>query len=312
MVRTASGVAARLVTATATPHSRGGSLCYAVGSMEYWYLYDFILLPAAAFLIVAACFGLWLRRSWRGSVAPRWSASRALGIGMLLLTAAAAATATWFATARFKTHHGFVSVGPALVELRRAPLIRLLLTDVPGVDTMIRLALEQDIREPVREGPTRTFAMIADLRKTYIVPGLKSADDKTALDAIAARSKALRYLQAKSLALCREFALSGLQRVDQLDAEGQKLFYDMLYQLEGAYISGRDSGLVQREALDGPGVRQALSDAGFLPGDIAKLKRLDEIADVEVCAIVNRLNEAPAHLPAPRAAALARHLLVTQ
>jgi hypothetical protein len=281
--------------------------------MEYSYPLDLYLIPAATFVVVAAALGVWL---WRSSASPVGAAAvparRLLGIGLVIVTATAAAAGAWFATARYKERHGYLSVEPAFAELRRTPLIRLLLTDVPNTETMLQLALEEDIRYPVREGQTRAFALLATLRQQYIVPALRSADDRSALAAIATRSAMLRYLQGKSLGFCREFAVTGLRRVDLLDTQGQKLFGDVLASTEAAYVSGRDSKLAARPQLDQAGVRQALVDAGFQPGDFAQLERIADIADVEACALANRINEAPAVLKGEAGPALARHLLATQ
>jgi hypothetical protein len=283
--------------------------------MEYAYPMDLYLIPAATFVVVAAALGVWLWRSTsaaRGAGAPAVPARRLLGIGLVIVTAAAAATGAWFATAQYKNRHGYLSIEPAMAELRKTPLIRLLLKDVPNTETLLQLALEEDIRHPVREGQTRAFALLATLRQQYIVPALRSADDRSALAAIATRSAMLRYLQGKSLALCREFAITGLRRVDLLDAQGQKLFGDVLASTEAAYVSGRESKLAARPQLDPAGVRQALVDAGFQPGDFAQLERIADIADVEACALANRINDAPAALKGEAGPALARHLLLTQ
>ncbi|HYC64202.1 MAG TPA: hypothetical protein VEC14_05675, partial [Reyranellaceae bacterium] len=162
----------------------------------------------------------------------------------------------------------------------------------------------------VRHGPTRTFTLMTRLRTDYIVPAFRSADDKAALAAIAARLAFIRHLQSTSLPLCREFAIQGLQDTSKLDAEGKRRFDAMLAALEDAYRSGRS--LPSKPALDEAAVRAAQVEAGFLPGDFANLERLSELADVEACALAARMNAAPTQVAAERAAPLARHLLAVQ
>ena len=55
-----------------------------------------------------------------------------------------------------------------------------------------------------------------------------------------------------------------------------------------------------------------LVEAGFQPEDLYKLKRLDDVADAEVCALAARLSTAPTQIAPAKAGSLARHLIASQ
>ena len=74
-------------------------------------------------------------------------------------------------------------------NIRRMPLIGLVMADNSGVEGRMRQAIEDEIRSPTLGGLSRPYALIADLRRQYIVPALRAADDATA---IAARRRARR------------------------------------------------------------------------------------------------------------------------
>jgi len=255
---------------------------------------------------VAVALGFWAVYGKTGG-----PARRGLRLGIVGLLAVAAGVGTHFLSLYLEERRWpSMDPEPTIAVLKQTPLIRLVIADVPGSEELIRSALFEDVRYPLRHGPTRTFALIGQLRADYIVPALKAADDRSALAAVAARLAFIRHLQATSLPACREFALQGVQNTDKLDPEGQRLFRAMLDALEDAYRSGR--GQPAKPGLDEAAVRAAQVEAGFQPGDFADLARLGELADVEVCALAARLNSAPTQVASDRAAPLARHLLVVQ
>jgi hypothetical protein len=200
----------------------------------------------------------------------------------------------------------------ALADLRQAPLVRLVLTDVPDAEAKIRAAMEEDRREPVTSGTTRAFAVMNALRQVQIVPALRAADDATARGAVAARLAMLAHLKATNVPLCRQFALVGLQRVDLLDTKGQELFRDTLAALETAYKSGRDAKLVSKPFLTDNDARFLMADAGLTAVDFGKLSTLAEQPEGEACDYANRLNAMPDKVAADKAGPLARYLLTNQ
>ena len=89
---------------------------------------------------------------------------------------------------------------------------------------------------------------MSELRTTHIVPALKAADETSAAAAIDARAALLKHLKSTDLVVCKEFAVTGIQRSDKLDPAGQKLMSDLLAALEKAYRSGR-AGKGRRQPL---------------------------------------------------------------
>ena len=77
-----------------------------------------------------------------------------------------------------------------------------------------------------------------ELRAAYVVPALHAADEAKR------RRRHRRALGAAQGSpdhrpvVCKEFAVTGIQRTDSLDATGQKLMSDVLTALERAYRSG--------------------------------------------------------------------------
>lgn len=253
---------------------------------------------------------------WRGKTKPTPS-RRLLQILIVLAGAAVGFVGGQYVAPYLEEDTGGPrSVDRTLEQLKQAPLVRLVIADVPTAEARIRTALEEDRQKPVTQGATRAFTAMSELRATYIVPSLKASDDPSALAAVAARTAVLRYLQATNLATCREFAVVGIQRVDQLDAKAQELFRATLTALEGAYRSGRDArGIAGGAARPMPSDEQAralLVDAGFQPMDFDKMQRMDVLADVEACALAARINTAPTEIAADKAGGLARYLLSSQ
>lgn len=255
---------------------------------------------------VAVGLGFW---AWFAT-GPR-APSRGLRVGIVAVLAVAAGVGTHFLMLHLEARRWpGLDPEPTIASLKQTPLIRLVIADVPGTEELIRSALFEDVRYPIRHGPTRAFALMGRLRAEYIVPAFGAADDKAALDGIAARAALLRHLQARDLALCRQFAVQGLQDIGKLDAEGQRLFQATLTAMEEAYRSGR--GRSDKPALDAAGVKAALAEAGLAPGDFADMERLAELGASETCALATRINTAPTQVSADKAGPLARHLLTVQ
>ena len=276
------------------PHAMSGSMDTA------------LIIACAVGLAVALGLGLWRRRALRRQSPARGALE--IGIVMLVAIAAGALTHRLLPAGGAAAH----DVDSTMAALKRSPLIRLVIADVPGTEQRLRTALEEDERNPVPQGATRALATIGELRARHIVPALKAADDTSALAAVAARLAFVRHLQARDLGTCRTFALVGLQRPDLLDARGQELFEATLKALEDAYRNGRDAKFVARRTPDGTEFNALLAEAGFQSVDIEKLGKLAELPEAEACGLAARFNAAPTRLASDKGGALARHLLANQ
>jgi hypothetical protein len=271
-----------------------------------------LIISCSVSLAVALGLGLWRQRALRQRALEQKSPARgALEIGIVLLVALAVGVLTHRLIPSGSSGAAY-DADSTMAALKRSPLIRLVIADVPGAEQRLRAALQDDERNPVQQGATRALAVIGELRASHIVPALKAADDASALAAIAARTAFIRHLQARDLATCRTFALAGMQRPDLLDGRGQELFDTMLKALEDAYRNGRDAKLIARRTPDGKELEAILIEAGFQPVDIEKLGRLADLPEAEACALAARFNAAPSRIASGRAGALARHLLSSQ
>jgi len=196
----------------------------------------------------------------------------------------------------------------ALAEMRALPLVGAMMADNPEAETRLKAAVEQEINNPSTDGTTRPLALIADLRRQYILPALRSADDASAAAAVAARAALAAYLQKANPTACREFAAGGIQRPDRLDDEGQRLFRNVLQALETAYRNGRKSG----KPLPIPGrteILDMLRDAGFQQVDFDRLNAFATLSNEIACEIELKVDQVPPKLPADKRGAFARFVL---
>jgi hypothetical protein len=198
-------------------------------------------------------------------------------------------------------------VDRTMAELRATPLIGLTMSEDPAIEIRLRKALEEDIRAPISGGPSRIYVQVLDLRTTRILSALMSADDASATAVVAARLELVRRLQQTDLPACREFYIQGIQRVDRLDGESQRLFRNLLATMEAAYRNGRAPGAVPRGAVD---FESLLKDAGFTQADFAIFNDHTKFSDAEICALGIRIDTAPDRLPADKRVQLSRYILL--
>jgi hypothetical protein len=195
-----------------------------------------------------------------------------------------------------------------LAEMRALPLVGAMIADNPDAEARLKAAIQEEINNPSADGTTRPLALIADLRRQYILPALKASDDASAMAAVAARAALAAHLQKASPPACREFAAGGIQRPDRLDGEGQRLFRNVLQALETAYRNGRANGKPlpmpsRAEILD------LLRDAGFQKVDFDRLNAFASLSNEVACEIELKVDQVPPKLPADKRGAFARFVL---
>jgi len=222
-----------------------------------------------------------------------------------LVVVVAAAIATW---AALRLGAGPGRVDAALDEIRRLPLVGPVMADNPAVEGRMRTAIEEEIRNPTLNGPSRPFVLVTELRRQYVVPALRGADDAGALAAVAARADFARHLRKADPAACRQFAMGALQRPDLLDAEGKRLFEIVLATLEAAWrygkIANRPQPVLTRDELSA-----SLRAAGFGPDDFERMNSLPKQSNEAVCDIELKLDSVPPLLPEDKRGAFARTIL---
>ena len=200
-------------------------------------------------------------------------------------------------------------VDAALDEVRRLPLVGPVMAENPAIESRMRAAIEEEIRSPTQSGPSRPFLLVADIRRQYIVPALRAADDATAVAAVAARADLVRHLRRADTAACRQFALGAFQRPDLLDAEGQRLFGEVLQKLEAAWRSGKagkPQPVMTREEL-----MAALGQAGFGKADFDRLNGFQSLSNDLTCDVELKIDSAAPLLPADKRGPFARAILGT-
>lgn len=228
---------------------------------------------------------------------------------ILIVLAAFAVVGGVVAGGLFAYKRFFNPAEQALKELKALPLIGLVLADEPGVELRLRTAIEQEVRQPTQQGPSRPLQVVADLRRQYIAPALMAADDRSAIGALAAQAALIGYLLQTNTYACREFATGGIQQVDQLDAKAQQLFRSTLAAVEAAYRSGRKGG----KPLPMPAPEEArdmLRESGFQKIDFDMMSSFATLSYQASCEIELKLYSAPATLPEAKRGAMARYILL--
>ena len=202
---------------------------------------------------------------------------------------------------------GKSEVDTALDQIRRVPLIGPVMAENSSVESRMRAAIEEELKSPTRTGLSRPFSLVAEIRRQYIVPSLRAADDASALAAVAARAALVGHLRRTDVAACRQLALGALQRPDLLDTEGQRLFAQVLQTLEAAWRNGK-AGKPQ-PVLNREEVVPVLQQAGFTKADFDRLAAFATLSNEVSCDVELKVDSLPPQLPADKRGALARYVL---
>jgi hypothetical protein len=196
----------------------------------------------------------------------------------------------------------------ALDEMRSMPLVGAMMADNPEAEARLKAAIQEELASPTVNGIPRPLALIADLRRQYVAPALRSSDDATATAAVAARASLAAYLQKANPPACREFAAGGIRQPDKLDGEGQRLFRGVLQALEAAYRNGKAAGKPQPIPTRAE-VLEMLHQAGFQKIDFDRLNTFATLSNDVACDIELKVDQVPPKLPADKRGAFARFVL---
>jgi hypothetical protein len=182
------------------------------------------------------------------------------------------------------------------------------MADNPEAATRMKAAIQEELANPSQGGPTRPRAVLADLRRQYVLPALRVADDASVVAAVAARAALASHLRKANPPACREFAAGGIQQPDRLDGEGQRLCRNVLQALETAYGNGRASGKTmpiasRTEILD------LLREAGFQKIDFDRLNAFATLSNDITCDIEFKVDQVPPRLSGDKRGAFTRFVL---
>lgn len=226
------------------------------------------------------------------------------GTGLLTAVILLALVGTGWALIR-----GRSPVDSTLDTIRRMPLIGLVVADDPDVESRMRAAIEEEARNPTTLGGlSRPYALVADLRRHYVLPALRAADDATAVAAVAARAALVRHLRRVDVAACRGFSVGALQRPDSLDPEGRRLFGLWQQAVEAAYRSGKATAQ-PRPLPTRPEIVELLKQAGFQKVDFDRLNAFRHLSNEASCDIELLVDSVPPSLPADKQGPFARYML---
>jgi hypothetical protein len=198
----------------------------------------------------------------------------------------------------------------AFDDVRRLPLIGTVLAETPAAEELMRKAIEEELRSPTPAGLSQPFSVVADLRRQYIVPTLRAADDTSALAALAARADFVRYLRRADPAACRQFALGNLLRPDLLQSEGRQLFAEYQQALLAAYRKGKVAGK-QQPFLTRDALTAALKQAGFGKMDFDRLQGFPTLSNEISCDVEIKVDAAVERLPLQTRGPYARYVLTS-
>jgi hypothetical protein len=198
----------------------------------------------------------------------------------------------------------------AVADLRATPLLGQAMRDYPDAEKAIRDAMDEDQRNPVAPGvPPRAVYAVGALSRDRIRPMLAAADDASVIAVMAARLALATRLRTDDPQKCREFAMNGVQRVDQLSPEGQKLFADYLTRMEAAYRNGRAASGKPQPTSSPQEVVQLLGQTGFTQDDLDGLNRFAALSSIRACEIDLKIDGAPPKLPPDKQGPFSRFVL---
>jgi hypothetical protein len=198
----------------------------------------------------------------------------------------------------------------AMADLRATPLLGQVMKDYPDSGQAIRVALEEDQRNPLAPGvPPRAFYAVGALSRDHIRPMLAAADDASVVAVMAARFVLATRLRTDDPQKCREFALNGIQRVDRLTPEAQQLFGDFLTKMEAAYRNGRAASGKPQPVAAPPEVVQLLGQTGFTQLDLNDLNRFAALSSIRACDIDLKIDGAVPKLPPDKQGPFSRFVL---
>lgn len=199
-------------------------------------------------------------------------------------------------------------VEEAMKAIKELPLVGLVISENPAVEGSLRQAVEADIKDPVKQGPARSWHVASELRVKYILPTMRNADDASVLSAIKLMNELAVYLQAHDVAMCRELGAVGLQHGDKMDRRAQEIFKRVLASQEVAYRNGKAAK--QRQVVPSDAQLGAiLLKAGFSPEDLQNLGNFMTLPTAQGCAMTVKLYDAPSHMAPAEGAPLARWML---
>ena len=248
----------------------------------------------------------------RGRRADQRQGLRSAMVGLVVAAVVAAATVYAWEAIRDEGEDG-ATLDQAIASARALPMVGVVLDDVPGSENRLRAALKEEMHRPTGEGVPRPIKLMRELRADYVVPALRAADETSVAAAIEARANLLKHLKSSDLVLCKEFALTGIQHVERLDATGQKLMREVLAALEKAYRSGRAAKPDETPAVASESqARTLLTEAGFAREDFEQLGHLPRLSNEDACTIALKFNDAPNKLAADKRGPLMRYLLTVQ
>ena len=197
-----------------------------------------------------------------------------------------------------------------IANLRATPLIGQAIKDNPEAEKAIREAMLEDQREPVAPGvPARAFYAVGAVSRDYIRPMLAAADDKSAVAVMAARFALATQLRKDDPQSCRDFAMNGVQPVNQLSPEARALFNDFLAKMEAAYRNGRANGGKPQPMAAPPEMIQMLTETGFTSDDLEALNRFAALPSLRACDIDLKIDGAPPRLPPDKQGPFSRFVL---
>ena len=201
-------------------------------------------------------------------------------------------------------------VEQVMTNLRATPLIGQAIKDNPEAEKAIREAMLEDKREPVAPGvPARAFYAVGAVSRDYIRPMLAAADDASVIAVMAARFALATQLRKDDPQSCRDFAMNGVQPLNQFTPEGRALFTDFLAKMEAAYRSGRSNTGKPQPMATPPEMIQMLTGTGFTNDDLEALNRFAALPSLRACDIDLKIDGAPPKLPADKQGAFARFVL---
>lgn len=192
------------------------------------------------------------------------------------------------------------STDDAMQQFLKLPLIGVVLEEEPLAkqqlqSMMVDLASAGSTEERVHL-TAKIRAFLVNLRKTYVTPALLKSEDQYILREWQAEATLIRFLSLVNTRLCKEYFISGVSNIKDLDQRGQALFMQTLQSLEDAFRNGRSQDKVQQIIGDDE-MSTVMELLNLSANEIQIIRDPAARSDAEVCEATKKMYDNGMLLP---------------
>lgn len=227
---------------------------------------------------------------------------RSLWSLLVIVLCAGAAFGGSLAVDAVMQHHRTTAAEKAVQAIKDTPLIGAVVKDHPDLEAKLREALSFSPPDM-----NQVKAVVAHARADFALPAFRSSDDNSVLAIWDKRTELFQHMNATAqFASCKEYLLSDIATMDNLDLRGRAIHGELLAVEEVAYHNGKG-----RPARLNPIERELIATLlGMLTAsDLAIYQNPQAALPEQVCKAGLGFHVNVKSLPASARSILARHLI---